>query len=106
MKSSKTMYEIAKAKALERGPKVFESYCGFITNRSELLELFRAEGFKDETVDRFVKRWIAAKQMFYYQNIIVFEPLPDDYRKLNEYATAIQETKGHSIFVVTREVFA
>lgn len=106
MKSSKTMYEIAKARSKERGPRVLNSYCGYVTTRSELLEIFRTEGFRDETVDRFTKRWLAAGQIFYYLNVIIFEPLPEDFSALDEYAKEAQDKAGYKIIIGTKEVFA
>lgn len=45
MKNSKTMYELAKAKAIAKGPRKFRKLAGFALTESELKHLYLTEGY-------------------------------------------------------------
>ena len=59
MKNNKTMYELAKAKAIDYGPRLLGKYAGFYMTESELRILFAEEGFNIErpTMGNYVKVW-------------------------------------------------
>ena len=65
MKSNATMYRIAKAKAIEEGPRTWRSptgktYAGFYLTREELRTIFGREGFNvysSQTWLNRIKTW-------------------------------------------------
>ena len=61
------MYQIARAKAIAIGPRNIADYVGYFLTRSELLQIFRLDGFNDRTVKTYSQRWM--------QCDLVFEPI-------------------------------
>ena len=63
-KTSKTMYELAKAKSFEQGILKYRdyeqkvTYVGYLLPRKSVVKLFKLEGFnKDKTIERYIKDW-------------------------------------------------
>lgn len=80
MKSTKGMYEVAKAQAFANDILVYEdreksvTYVGYLLPRKSLDKLFRMEGFKREpTIQQYIKSWedfgwikIVGQHVFFY----------------------------------------
>lgn len=89
MKSTKGMYEIAKAQAFANDILIYEdreksvTYVGYLLPRKILDKLFRAEGFKrDATIQNYIKTWddlgwikIVGQHVFFYPTIKDVEAL-------------------------------
>ena len=58
MKNQKTMYALAKAKAIEEGPKTFRMLSGYALTEAEIRRMYAVEGFtKPATIDRHLAIW-------------------------------------------------
>lgn len=59
MKNSKTMYGLAKALAIEIGPRTFKTYTGYCLTQKEAEDVYRSEGFTNmNTVSRHLDSWV------------------------------------------------
>lgn len=59
MKNSKTMYLLAKAKAIEKGPRMFRRFGGYCLTEPELKKIFLMEGFnpRKKTYESYISLW-------------------------------------------------
>lgn len=48
MKNAKTMYQLARAKAIERGPRKFKRFVGYALTDAEVKRIFIEEGFNPQ----------------------------------------------------------
>lgn len=59
MKNQKTMYLLAKAKAINEGPKTYRMFTGYALTRGEVKRLYTGEGFtKPDTFKRHIDIWV------------------------------------------------
>lgn len=60
MKNSKTMYGLAKAKAIEYGPRQYGKCAGFYLTKGEMKTLFIEEGFNTNrpTMGNYIAVWL------------------------------------------------
>ncbi len=58
MKNQKTMYALAKAKAIGEGPKTFRTLSGYALPEAEILRMYALEGFtKPATIEKHLTIW-------------------------------------------------
>lgn len=83
------MYNIARAKAIAIGPREISGYVGYFLVRSELLQLFRLDGFNDKTVKSYAQRWM--------QCDLVSEPVTNVYCFYPETKSQIESLKKFNV---------
>ncbi len=58
MKNQRTMYVLAKAKAIEDGPKTFRIFSGYALTEGEIKRIYTREGFTNpKTIQRHLDIW-------------------------------------------------
>lgn len=57
MKNQKTMYRLAKARAIREGPKTFMMISGFALTEAEIRDFYTREGFTSKTADKHLDLW-------------------------------------------------
>lgn len=58
MKNQRTMYVIAKAKAIEEGPKTFRMFSGFALTEADIKRIYTREGFTNpNTIQKHLQIW-------------------------------------------------
>lgn len=60
MKNGKTMYVLARATAIERGPRKFKRFVGYALTETELKRIFVLEGFNPQkkTMTNYIDMWL------------------------------------------------
>lgn len=101
-KTSKTMYELAKAKAFEQGILNYRdgdlgvTYVGYLLPRKSVVKLFKLEGFnKDKTIERYIRDWADLGLVKLVGPHVFFYPSSNDGERYDDLVLDRQDALGN-----------